>query len=113
MAKKKPAEAENESSPEEKKPPTSSSAKTYDGAAIKKAREAKGLSHADLESRTKITAKILRALEEERYADMPNARVYVRGFVRCIAREVGLDQDAVSSSYVPRWEAWRESQAEP
>lgn len=85
----------------------------FDGARIKKEREKKGLSHDEISARTKISRKILRALEEEKYEDMPNARVYVRGFVRCVARELGLDEDAVSTSYVPRWEAWIAARSEP
>ncbi len=86
---------------------------SFDGARIKKEREKKGLSHEEISARTKISRKILRALEDERYEDMPNARVYVRGFVRCVARELGLDEDEVSTSYVPRWEAWIAARAEP
>ena len=93
--------------------PSSSSGVTYDGAQLKKAREAKGLTHEEISSRTKISRKVLSALEDERYEDLPNARVYVRGFVRCIARELGLDPEQVSRTYVPRWEAWPGSRSEP
>ncbi|MEQ9502175.1 MAG: helix-turn-helix transcriptional regulator [Deltaproteobacteria bacterium] len=112
--KKDDAEAKNDAPKEEAKPKKAASpGGSFDGARIKKEREKKGLSHDELSARTKISRKILRALEDERYEDMPNARVYVRGFVRVIAREIGLDEDAVSTSYVPRWEAWMASRAEP
>ena len=55
---------------------------------------------------TKISKRVISALEDERYPDMPNARVYVRGFVRCLARELELDLDAVTRSYLPKWEQW-------
>lgn len=79
---------------------------SWDGAALRAAREQKGLALEEISTRTKINVAILRALEEERFADTPKARVYVRGFVRCMADEIGLDPDAVSRSYVPRWERW-------
>lgn len=78
----------------------------YSGAKLRSVREAKGLTIVDISSMTKISKAVLQALEEERYADMPNARVYVRGFVRCVARELDLDLDAVSKSYLPGWERW-------
>lgn len=82
----------------------------YTGARLKKIREQQGLSIEEISDRTKISKAVLRALEDERYVDMPNARVYVRGFVRCIARELNLDLDSVSKTYVPRWEKWQASQ---
>ncbi len=78
----------------------------WSGAALRKAREAAGLTLKEISERTKVSVPILTALEEEAFAAMPNARVYVRGFVRCLARELNLDLDAVSKSYVPRWERW-------
>jgi cytoskeletal protein RodZ len=60
----------------------------------------------ELSQRTRISVASLAALEEERYEALPNARVYVRGFVRCLATEIGLDRDQVSRTYVPRWESW-------
>lgn len=62
----------------------------------------------EMSNRTKINIAILRALEDERFEDTPKARVYVRGFVRCMAEEIGLDPDAVAKSYLPRWELWFE-----
>lgn len=80
----------------------------WDGPALKTAREQAGLSIREVSNRTKINISILRALEEENFEATPRARVYVRGFVRCIAEEIGLNPDAVANSYVPRWEAWFE-----
>ena len=82
----------------------------YTGAYLRQLRDARGLSINELSERTRISRTVLLALEEERWDDMPNARVYVRGFVRCVARELGLDMDEVSKSYVPRWERWFQDQ---
>ena len=76
------------------------------GSLMKRLREQRGLSLTELSDRTKITKAILSALEDERYDDLPNARIYVWGFVRCLARELELDMDEMAASYVPRWEQW-------
>ena len=78
----------------------------WNGAELRRARELSGVSIEELSSRTKINIAILRALEEERFEDTPKARVYVRGFVRCMAKEIGVDPEAVAQGYVPRWERW-------
>ena len=86
----------------------------YDGKLLKELREAAGLTLRELSDKTKITLPILLALEEERFADVPSARVYVRGFVRCVARELNVDMDQASKTYVPRWERWHAAlQPEP
>ncbi len=90
------------------KPEVKRSTGNYDGAHLRKIRENKGLTLKDISQRTKINLKVLTALEEERYEDMPLARVYVWGFVRCLAEEIGLDMHEVAAAYVPRWERWYE-----
>lgn len=76
------------------------------GIKLKRHREQRGLSLTELSDRTKITKAILSALEDERYDELPNARIYVWGFVRCFARELDLDMDEMAAAYVPRWERW-------
>jgi hypothetical protein len=110
LAKKKREEAEPEVLPpppaKEEKPKDENG--SYTGDRIRKSREQKGLTLKEIAEKTKISVAVLQALEDERYEDMPSARVYVRGFVRCLAEEIGLDKDQVSQSYVPRWERWFE-----
>jgi cytoskeletal protein RodZ len=60
------------------------------GQMLRSARTARGLSLADLQSRTKVRAKYLSALEDERYEDLPPFP-YARGFVVAAAEELGLD----------------------
>jgi hypothetical protein len=57
---------------------------------LRSARTARGLSLADLQSRIKVRAKYLLALEDERYEDLPPFP-YARGFVLAAAEELGLD----------------------
>jgi hypothetical protein len=78
----------------------------YTGSVLKQVRESQRITLKEISERTRISVGCLSALEDERYEDLPNARVYVRGFVRCLASEIGLDRDQVSRTYVPRWEAW-------
>ena len=78
----------------------------FTGPLLRQVREQQRITLKEVSERTKISVASLSALEEERYEDLPNARVYVRGFVRCLAAEIGLDKDQVSRTYVPRWEAW-------
>jgi cytoskeleton protein RodZ len=102
----KPAEAPPPAEAASEGAPRRSAGGSWDGAALRSARERNGLSVEELSARTKINIAILRALEEERFEDAPKARVYVRGFVRCMAEEIGADPDEVVKSYVPRWEIW-------
>jgi cytoskeletal protein RodZ len=69
------------------------------GADLRTAREQRGMSVADLAERTKISPRILRALETGDAAALP-APVFVRGFVRAYAREVGLDPDHIVNGYM-------------
>jgi len=74
------------------------------GRALAEARNQHNLSIAELTQRTKIRGPILRALEEDRYDDLPEARVYIRGFVRSFAGAVGLDADELAARYLEAWQ---------
>ena len=78
----------------------------FTGDLLKQIREQQKITLKEISDRTRISVSTLAALEAERFEDLPNARVYVRGFVRCLAAEIGLDKDHVSRTYVPRWEHW-------
>jgi hypothetical protein len=90
--------------------PKVSSETVFTGDLLRQIRESQRLSLKELATRTRISVVSLAALENEKFEDLPNARVYVRGFVRCLAVEIGLDRDHVSRTYLPRWEAWYETQ---
>ncbi|MGI8914133.1 MAG: helix-turn-helix domain-containing protein [Chloroflexota bacterium] len=62
------------------------------GQQLREAREGRGFSIDDVARGTRIRVGYLRALEEERFADLP-APVYVRGFLRNYATFVGLDAE--------------------
>lgn len=60
------------------------------GTLLAAARLRHGLSLTELAARTRVSRPQLEAIESEDWASLP-APVYVRGFVRLYAREVGLD----------------------
>lgn len=84
----------------------------YTGEFLRRYRESRGVALKEIAERTRIGVRSLQAVEEERFEDLPDARVYVRGFVRCLAEEVGLDPDLAAKSYLVRWSSWIADQAE-
>ncbi len=60
------------------------------GAMLKHAREAAGLSAADIAARTRLELRVINALENEDYASLA-AGAFVKGYIRSIARELALD----------------------
>ena len=73
----------------------------WTGELIRQAREARGLTVAQLSDRTKLSRQHIEFVEAERFADLPVA-VYLRGIVMCIARELRLDGQKVARSYLER-----------
>lgn len=75
---------------------TAAGASAADGAGIgqllRAARTERGVSLADLQARTKIRAKFLAALEEERFEDLP-PYPFARGFLQAYAQELGIDPE--------------------
>ena len=74
------------------------------GSSLKEARLRQGVDLNEAEAATKIRAKYLRALEDERFEILP-AQTYVKGFLRAYADYLGLDGqlyvDEFNSRYVP------------
>ena len=74
------------------------------GDALRSARERRGLTLADVEARTKIRGKYLRALEAEEWDVLPSA-AYAKGYLRTYARLVAIDDDALVDEYRRQVEA--------
>ena len=81
------------------------------GSTLREIRERVGLTVEDVSSHTKITGGTIRAIESETFEELPNARIYVWGFVRTLASELELDPEKVAASYLPRWDRWYEDRA--
>ena len=72
------------------------------GASLREARLRQSLDFPELEERTKIRPKYLRALEDERFDILP-APTYVRGFLRSYAEALGLDGQPFVDEYNSRF----------
>lgn len=72
------------------------------GSSLRDARVRKGLDLTELEAETKIRAKYLRALEEERFDLLPGD-TYVKGFLRIYAEKLGLDGQLYVDEYNSRF----------
>lgn len=75
------------------------------GALLRQTREERGLSLEQLQSETKIRLRYLEALEAGDESIIPG-EVYVKGFLRFYANQLGLDGHALVEEY----KEWREAQ---
>ncbi|MBW2703619.1 MAG: helix-turn-helix domain-containing protein [Deltaproteobacteria bacterium] len=64
-------------------------------------RQARGVSLEEIADITKISIYYLRCIESEAFEELP-ASVYTRGYLRQVARILGLDGERVAASYVER-----------
>src|ERR1700745_1195801 len=69
------------------------------GDRLKKEREQRGISLDDISVNTKIGTRLLRALEDEKFEQLPGG-IFNKGFVRAYARHVGLDEDETVADYM-------------
>jgi len=76
------------------------------GEKLRKQREQRGIALDAISNSTKISPRMLRALEEEHFDQLPGG-VFNKGFVRAYARQVGLDEEEAVTEYLV---ALRESQ---
>jgi cytoskeleton protein RodZ len=72
------------------------------GSSLREARLRQNLDFPELEERTKIRPKYLRALEDERFDILP-APTYVRGFLRSYAAALGLEGQPFVDEYNSRF----------
>ena len=68
------------------------------GKTLREAREAKGLSIAQLAEMTRMTSSRIEALEKEDFSHIP-AAIYGRGFVRLYCEAVGLDPKPLAAEF--------------
>jgi cytoskeleton protein RodZ len=72
------------------------------GSSLREARTRQELDFPELEQRTKIRGKYLRALEDEQFDVLP-AHTYVKGFLRAYADSLGLDGQLYVDEYNSRF----------
>ena len=69
------------------------------GDKLRRERELRGVTLDEIAEATKIGTRSLRALEEERFDQLPGG-IFNKGFVRAYARFLGLDEEQAVSDYV-------------
>jgi cytoskeleton protein RodZ len=69
------------------------------GAVLQGAREQRGIPLAELARRTKISVRVLRAIENNDFDTLPGG-IFLRGFLRAYSAEVGLDPAATVEAYL-------------
>lgn len=68
------------------------------GERLKRERELRGVSLVEVSVATCINTKFLEALENEQWDQLPRG-VFTRGFIRTVARYLGLNEDGLISEY--------------
>ncbi|MGA7854182.1 MAG: helix-turn-helix domain-containing protein [Candidatus Acidiferrales bacterium] len=68
------------------------------GEQLKREREMRGVSLEEISVATRIAPRFLEALENEQWEQLPGG-VFNRGFIRSVARYLGLDEDNLVAEY--------------
>jgi cytoskeleton protein RodZ len=68
------------------------------GDTLKREREMRGVSLEEITAATRIASRFLQAIEDENWEQLPGG-VFNRGFVRSIARYLGLDEENTVAEY--------------
>ena len=68
------------------------------GDQLKREREMRGVSLEEISAATRISTRFLEAIEGEHWDQLPGG-VFNRGFIRAIARFLGLDEDSLVAEY--------------
>ena len=82
------------------------------GETLREARMRQRLDIADVEQRTKIRAKYLRALENEEFGMLPGP-TFVKTFLRTYAEQLGLDPHVLVEEYRANYEGEDELELQP
>ena len=69
------------------------------GARLKQEREQRGVTLNDISQSTKISTRLLSALEDEHFNLLPGG-IFNKGFVRAYARHLGLDEDQTVADFL-------------
>jgi cytoskeleton protein RodZ len=69
------------------------------GARLKQEREKQGVTLEDISLTTKIGTRMLQALEDEHFEQLPGG-IFNKGFVRAYARYLGIDEQAAVADYL-------------
>ena len=79
----------------------------FDGDALRRVREAQGISVAEIVSETNIRSWYIECIEGEKFESLPGL-IYLKGFVRQVARYLHLDPERVLADYLDCYHAWKQ-----
>ena len=68
------------------------------GEHLKREREMRGVSLEEISAATRISVRFLEALENEHWAQLPGG-IFNRGFIRSVAKFLGMDEDGLVAEY--------------
>lgn len=77
------------------------------GSELRRLRESAGLTREDIAAETKISPRILRALEEGKFKYLPE-KVFSRNFVRQYGHIIGMDDDRLTEAFEAAWSSFEE-----
>ncbi len=86
------------------------------GERLKREREMRAVGLEEISAATRISTRFLAALENERWHELPGG-IFNRGFIRAVARYLGLDEEALIAEYAlvthdpPKVAVWADSPA--
>jgi cytoskeleton protein RodZ len=69
------------------------------GESLRREREKRSITLEQISLSTKISTRLLRALEEDKFNQLPGG-IFNKGFVRAYARHLGLDEDQTVAEYL-------------
>ena len=69
------------------------------GSYLKSERELRGVTLDELYSKTRIPLRYLRALENNQFDELPE-EVFIKGYIRSVAKVIGAQEDEVLSTYM-------------
>jgi flagellar biosynthesis protein FlhG len=79
----------------------------FNGEALRRVREAQGISVAEIVSETNIRSWYIECIEAEKFESLPGL-IYLKGFVRQVARYLHLDPERVLADYLDCYHAWKQ-----
>jgi cytoskeleton protein RodZ len=79
---------------------------------LKREREMRGVTLEEVAAATRISPRFLEALENERWDQLPGG-AFNRGFIRSVARYLGLDEESMVAEYALETKGLNQSAASP
>lgn len=79
---------------------------TFSGEMLRRVRMEIGITVAEMAEKIHVRRDYLEAIESENFALLPQAVVYVRGFVQAYLEYLGMDETQALDGYMARYREW-------